>query len=149
MPCQLIVGFANGVTRILLSRGRNPRTYSAGAKAGDPQWDVKTLGTLLQPAAVLLVKNYSVVRRHRSIVVRWCGVNNVTLTSFIDNTNLIIFYWGHLLVGSSAGVAFRRQKIIGDQSSAHSGQNSEVEFKCKSWIDRNLHNKDSCYESMD
>ena len=149
MPCQLIVGFANGVTRILLSQRWIPRTYFTGAEAGDPQWDVKTLGTLLQPAAVLLTRDYRVVRRPRSIVVRWCGVNNVTLTFLIDNTNLILNYWGHLLVGSSAGVAFRRKNIIGAQSSAHPGQNSGVECKCKSWIDRNLHIKDSCYESMD
>ena len=57
MPCHLIDGFANGVTRIPLSQTWTPRNYYTGAEAGDLQWDVKTLGTLLQPVAVLLVVN--------------------------------------------------------------------------------------------
>ncbi len=106
---------------------------------------MKTLGTLLQSVAVLLVADYSVVRRRRSKTVRVCGVNNVTLTFVIDNTLLEVIR-GHLLMGSSAGVALRRKNIIGALRSAHPGQNSGVECKSKSWPDRNLQSEGSCQE---
>jgi hypothetical protein len=85
MPCHLIDGFANGITRVPLSQARILRNHFTGAEAGDLQWDVKTLGALLQPAAALLVVDYRVVRRRRSTTVRVCGVNDVTLTFMIGN----------------------------------------------------------------